>query len=363
MKHKPIAVSLIIAGGIAAFSVWRTPVPPTLAATDAAKAVAVVPALRHDLSRAIKFSAELRPYEEVDLHAKVAGYLKTISVDIGDRVKEGQVLARLDIEELREDLQHSDAAFRDASLNYDRIQEVVKGHPGLLAQEDVDKAETVYAMAKANREHAATMLGYATITAPFSGVVTKRYVDPGALIQTGANSSSQAMPLVHIANDTTLRLDFPVPESVVPLVKVGAPVDIAIEATGQSARSKVTRLAGKLDISTRTMMAEVDLDNHDGRITPGMYAAVSLVVEHKDGVVTLPIEAVSAGAKPTVWVVNAKGELEERPVVVGMRTDDQAEIVSGIAEGEKAVFGSRNALTLGARVTPKSVTMPVDAHG
>ena len=326
-----------------------------------AKVVAAVAAHRGDLSRAVTYSAELRPYEEADLHAKVAGYLKTISVDIGDRVKEGQTLARLDIDELREDLMHADAALKDAQLNYERIEKVSQGHPGLLAQGDVDKAEAAYGMAKANREHAATMLGYGTISAPFEGVVTKRYVDPGALIQAGTNSSSQAMPVVHLAMDTKLRLSFPIPESVVPEVKVGGLVDITVQATGQQEHNKIARLAGKLDTATRTMDAEVDIDNRDHRMTPGMFAAVKVILQHKENVLTLPVEAVSGDTKPTVWLVNAKSQLEERPIKIGMRTDSEVEVLSGITDGDNVVFGSRGALTLGMLVKPKTVAV-AQAH-
>jgi RND family efflux transporter MFP subunit len=329
--------------------------------TAAAKVVAVVTAHRADLSRAVTYSAELKPYEEADLHAKVAGYLKTINVDIGDRVKEGQTLARLDIDELREDLMRADAALKDESLNYERIQKVATGHPGLLAQGDVDKAEAAYAMAKAQRERAATMLGYATISAPFEGVITKRYVDPGALVQAGTNSSSQAMPVVHIAMDTKLRLVFPVQESVVPEVKVGTPVDITVEATSQHEQNKIARLAGKLDTATRTMNAEVDVDNHDHRMTPGMFAAVKVILERRDNVLTLPVEAIGAGAHPTVWLVNSKSQLEERPIKIGMRTDNDVEVLSGVQEGDTVIFGSRSALTLGMSVKPKTVAV-AQAH-
>lgn len=349
--------------GLALFAGVRPLLFPTVHAEgpSAAKVVAVVAAHRADLSRAVTYSAELKPYEEADLHAKVAGYLKTISVDIGDRVKEGQTLARLDIEELREDLMHADAALKDASLNYERIEKVAAGHPGLLAQGDVDKAEAAYGMAKAERERAATMLGYATITAPFEGVITKRYVDPGALVQAGTNSSSQAMPVVHVAMDTKLRLSFPIPESVVPEVKVGTPVDITVEATGQHEENKVARLAGKLDTATRTMNAEVDIDNRDHRMTPGMFAAVKVILQRRDNVLALPVEAISAGEHPTVWLVNAKSQLEERPIKIGMRTDNDVEILSGLQEGDIVIFGSRSALTLGMQVKPKTIAV-AQAH-
>jgi RND family efflux transporter MFP subunit len=341
---------------VAAVGAWSL-VPRSQAhpAEDSARPVAVVDVKRGDLMRTATFSAELNPYQEADLHAKVAGYLKTINVDIGDRAKKGDVLAMLDIAELRDDLSHARAAYHDADLNYQRIRQVVAARPGLLAQAEVDNAEASFEMAKANLERAQTMYGYATIAAPFDGVITKRYVDPGALVQAGTNSNSQALPVVHIADDTTLRLLFPVPEALVPQISVGTPVDVSVEATGQHISSKIARITGKLDTSTRTMETEVDLDNHDHRMTPGMYADARVVLQSKHNVMVLPIQAVSAGEKPTVWVVDKTGALQERPVELGMKTDKDVEVVNGVAQGDQVVIGSRSVLALGSHVVPKQV--------
>src|SRR6185369_13111504 len=127
------------------------------------KPVAVAVVARHDLARDITLSAELRAFQETDLHAKMAGYLRNIAVDIGDQVKAGQVIATLDIDELKDDLTHANAAYRDAKLDYDRVSAVIKKRPGLLAQEEVDKAYAAYEMAKANQEKAKTLFEYATI--------------------------------------------------------------------------------------------------------------------------------------------------------------------------------------------------------
>lgn len=323
------------------------------------KPVAVALVKRESLARGITLSAELRPFQEADLHAKVSGYLKTIAVDIGDQVKTGQVIATLDIEELKDDLDRAKAAYHDAKLDYDRVSVVIKKRPGLLAQEEVDKAQAAYEMAKANMERARTFLDYATITAPFDGIVTKRYVDPGALIQASTGSGTPALPIVHIAENDRLRLDFPVPESAVSQVRVGSPVEVMVQATGQSIKSKVARIAGKIDSSTRTMATEVDIENQDRRITPGMYASVKVDLEQKNGVLALPIQAVTSGDKPNVWRVNANNEIEECPVTLGLQTADQVEIVNGLNENDRVIFGSRGSLAIGMKVEPK----PIDKKG
>lgn len=323
--------------------------------TKPEKAVAVTTAKREDLTRDITFNAEMKPFQEADLHAKIAGYLKRIDVDIGDQVKTGQVIATLDIDELKDDLARANAAYHDAKLDYDRISAVIKKRPGLLAQEEVDKAYATYEMAKANQQKAKTMLDYATITVPFDGVVTKRYADPGTLIQAGVSSGTQATAVVHIADNTRLRIVFPVPESVVPQIRIGTPVEVYVSSTGQNVKSKIARLAGKIDSSTRTMETEVDIDNPDKRITPGMYASVKVDVERKDAVLSLPLQAVSVGDKPNVWVVNVQHVIEQRPVTLGLQTADKVEVTSGVEEGEKVVFGNRSAVAVGAKVNPKPI--------
>ena len=342
-----LATTMLASGSLKPIRTDAAPTP------QGQKIVAVVKAERGSLERNIAFSAELRPYEETDLHAKVAGYLKTINVDIGDQVKAGQTLATLDVEELRDDLRHADAAFHDAQLNYDRIRQVIAKRPDLLAQEEVDKAQAAYEMAKASREHAATMLGYTTITAPFSGIITHRYVDPGTLIQAGISSSSQAMPVVHLAENTKLRMVFPVPESVVPNVRVGTLVEIVITATGQTSPGKIARTSGKVDTTTRTMEAEVDVDNADRRITPGMYASVTVQLDKKINALALPIEAVSLTGRHTVWRITAENKVEEVPVTTGLQTDSRIEITGGLRDGDQVLYGSRSVTNIGDAVEPK----------
>ena len=239
------------------------------------------------------------PYQSVSIHAKVAGYVKSISVDIGDHVKAGQVIAVLEIPELKDDLKKASAElmtareevkraqanYEDVHLAYQRLTAVAKANPKLVAQQDVDTSRTKDdAMAsalsaarnrvsegEANVGKMQTMLDYASITAPFDGVITKRYADAGALVQAGTASETQTMPVVDIAEDDILRLVFPVPESAVPKVHNGLPVEITINALKQTFPGKVTRFAGKVDVATRTMRTEVDVPNPDGKFTPGMY--------------------------------------------------------------------------------------------
>lgn len=314
--------------------------------------VAVVKVTRSDLAHVIQLTAELVPYQDIDVYAKVAGYLESINVDIGDRVKTGQVIARLELPEQRADYEKTKVDFEIAKLDYDRLAAVARKKPGLVAQQEIDNTYAALNVAKAKMDYAQTILGYAIIKAPFDGVITKRWANTGALIQTGT-SSSTAVPIVKLVQITKLRLVFPVPESAITHIRVGVPVTIAIGATGQTLHGNIARFAHKLDDATRTMNAEVDLDNSSLRLTPGMYASVDLTLESKENALVLPPQAVSGEENPTVLLVNSNNKTEERPVKLGLQTKDKVEIISGLAEGDLVVFGSRSSLEPGMTVNPK----------
>lgn len=330
-----------------------SPMPNVARAVSAAPVVAVVKAVRKNLARPVEFTAELKPYQDVDLYGKVAGYLETISVDIGDRVKRGQVVATLDLAPQEADLARAKAAYEKARVNYDELKEIATKKPGLIAAEDLEDARMDFDKAEADLRYAQVMVGYAKIVVPFDGVITKRYVDPGALIQSGVTSSTQAMPVVHVAETSRLRMDFPVPESLVPKVKQGLPVNIRINATGQALHGAISRVADKLDDSTRTMLAEIDVDNRSQRLTPGMYATVTIYVDKRRAAITVPVLALSGDDKATVWVVNDQNHLEKRQVTIGMQTADDVEILQGVKSGEQVVLGDADALAVGENVSPE----------
>jgi len=352
---KLIGIGLVFTTGLA-LAAWgmmggsdavegRVPDPP--------KTVAVVNVERADLARTVQLTAELRAWQEIDVHAKVAGYLKTIAVDIGDQVKKGQIIATLDVPEEKQDQAKAEADYNVARLNFDRIEAVIKKQPGLLAQEEVDKARAAYEDAKATYERTKILSDYATIAAPFAGVITKRSADPGALVQAGTASNTQAMPLVHLAEMDRLRLDFSVPESIVSQIKVGMPVDVTVQNTGETVPASIARMSDRIDSATRTMDVEVDIANDDLHLKPGMYANATVTLEAKRNALAAPVQAVSMGANPKVWVVDAQNKVEERPVTLGIQTPDKIEITSGVTEGDRLIYGNHDAIGNGMSVTPK----------
>jgi RND family efflux transporter MFP subunit len=332
--------------------------------------VAVARTERTRLSNSMTFQGEFYPFQDVMIHAKVSGYVNPIRVDIGDRVKAGELLATLEVPELKDQLEGADASARRAEaehaiahLNYQRLVDVNKSQPNLVAQQDLDDAqakdsatEAAQATAKAEADRYKTLSDYTRVLAPFDGVITKRFVDNGALVEAG--TSSNTGPVVELAQSDLLRLRFPVPEAETPLVHVGGDVGIDVDALHRVFAGKIARDSWDIDRSTRTMIVEADVPNSEGAFKAGMYASVTLSVQDAEGVLAIPLQALSAGDAPTVLVVDKDNKVEARGVVVGMRTASLAEIRSGLSEGDLVVVGDRSGLDPGSVVSPKLVDTP-----
>ncbi|HEY5909228.1 MAG TPA: efflux RND transporter periplasmic adaptor subunit [Verrucomicrobiae bacterium] len=340
--------------------------PPALPAVP----VAAARVMRTDLDNEITVPAEFRPYAQVELHAKVSGYLETISVDVGDRVKTGELLAKLEVPESRDELnealaaqKRAEADYRNAHLVYSRLMAVEKDHPNLVAQQELDTAEAkdrtaeaAAAAAKADVEKYQTMLAYTRISAPFDGVITKRYADPGALIQAGTASATQSLPLVAVSDNYRLRLDFPVSVGYVKDIQVGAPVEVRVQSLGGKRFSgTIARSTQTVDEATRSMMTEVEVPNPKLELVPGMYATVMLKVERRRNVLTIPTEAVSGSGGTSVYVINHRREIEERTVALGLETSTRYEVTAGLEEGDLVLVGSRAQVRPGQKVQPKLV--------
>jgi RND family efflux transporter MFP subunit len=369
--------------------------PPAVSAAAEPPIVAMAKVVRADLSRKVTLTAEFEPFQEVDVMAKVSGYIRQIKVDIGDRVREGQLLATLEIPEMQDDLtraaasieearaelatakdelQRAQSAHEAAHLSYNRVLDVSKREPGLVPQQEVDEVHSRDLVAEAQmsaarshissceqRIHVAqaeqsrlkTMVQYATITAPFAGVVTQRYANTGSLIQAG--TSSQAMPVVRLSENGLLRLALPVPESQVPLVRLGEHVEVRVPALHQSFPGKVARFADKVDQSTRTMKTELDVPNPTLVLVPGMYAEVDLITEEHKAALAVPVEALDiASGSSRVFALDPSSAIRITPVSSGIETAQLVELRSGsLKEGDAVVIGSRAGLKDGEQVRPK----------
>jgi RND family efflux transporter MFP subunit len=360
---------------------------------------------RAPLTNTLEVAGEFLPFQEVELHAKVAGYIRRINVDIGDKVKTGQVLATLDIPELSAQVEGASAGVRRtqdeiaraksdiarAEANYQalhsaaqRLKQVSDQRPGLIAQQELDDAmakdseaaaqvdeaksalsatEQQLGVSVASRQEYQAMADYSRITAPFSGVVTWRYADTGALIQAGTTNAG-SMPVVKLAEVNVLRLRLPVPESLAGAVKVGDVAMVRVQAVGDVFTGKVTRTTGALDPSTRTMQVEIDVPNKNGRLTPGMYADVTLKIERSGDSLVVPVQAVDlTGASPVVMLVDGENKVRRRVVEVGISTANRTEIVGGLKEGDKVIVANLATFQPGETVTPKVSAMTAAQTG
>jgi RND family efflux transporter MFP subunit len=360
--------------------------------------VAVANAKVDDMSHKVALTAEFRPYQEVEVMAKVAGYVKKINVDVGDRVQEGQLLALIEIPEMaddqaraqsqlnrdqaelaraRDELNRAESSHKIAHLSYTRLSQVAKERPGLVAQQEIDDAQSKDLVAEAqvsaakssvaaaeqqvqvgqaDAQKVKTLLDYTRVTAPFTGVITKRYADTGAMIQAGISSSTQAMPLVKLSENSLLRLIFPVPESVVPTVHIGQNVDVRVPTLGRSFPGRVARFADKVSTATRTMDTEVDVPNPSLVLIPGMYAEADLTTDQRAGVLTVPVTAVDLAGDETagqVTVVTPENRIEVRKIQLGLQTESRIEVRSGLNAGDMVVTANRSSLRQGQQVRPK----------
>jgi RND family efflux transporter MFP subunit len=348
-------------------------------------------AIAHTLSLAGQF----QPYQVVDVHPKVSGFMVKINVDIGDRVRKGQTLAVLEVPELKAQLQGTGFEMEQAKddivraqheieraeainaaehADYQRLLETSKAQPGLIAQQELDNAQSkdlssqaqvdaAKAAYDAARQHASAatadkdrvqaLQNYTNVVAPIEGVVIWRYADTGALIQSGTNSNEQDLPIVKLSQSDLLRLRMPIPEDDVQYVKAGDPMQIRIDALNRSITGRIVRFTRNVNFETRTMETEVDVENKDLSIDPGMYANTTLQLASADNVLTIPVESlVLRGNQETVYVLGADNRVHVRNVDVGLRGSKLAEIKSGLQEGERVILGGQEKYNEDEQVAP-----------
>jgi RND family efflux transporter MFP subunit len=366
--------------GLGVFWVTRPTRAETPAGGDAVAApvAGVVKVSRKDLFKEVSIPAEFRPYVEVELHAKVSGYVKDMNVDFGDKVKAGELLATLEVPELQDELNNAIAAERkaeadytNADLIYTRLRDVNRAHPNLVAQQDLDTAQAndlaaaaAIAAANADVEKYQTLVGYTRITAPFDGIITWRYADPGALIQAGTSSDTQSLPLVRVSDNYLLRLDFPVPVEYVKDIHLGDTVAVRVDSlNGETFTGTITRFTDRVDEDTRTMKTEIEVPNPHLKLVAGMWTTVTVKVEKHPQALAVPIEAVVGDNPPVVYIVNQEHQIEERPIKLGLETPDEYEVLSGLHEGELVVIGNHSKLQVGQKVEPKLIQLSMRDDG
>ena len=364
---------------------------------------AVAVTKRSAIANSFSVAGEFVPYQEIEMHAKVSGYVRKINVDIGDRVKTGQVLAVLEVPELmaqvqgagagvrhsqqevaraQNDLTRDEAQFTALHANAQRLDDANRARPGLIAQQELDDAQAKdraaaaqvesaksalsaskqqLEMAQANNSQVTAMSDYTRIVAPFDGVVTWRYADTGALVQAGTSNSNSA-PVVKLAQVSLLRLRVPVPESLASSIRAGQPVDVTVQATGEHFTGKVTRYTDALDRTTRTMQVEIDVANDSYKLQPGMYANVALQTQSHADALTIPVQAVQHNnGKSVALVVDQQNRVQPREIKTGLEDPTRIEVTSGLNEGDRVIVGNFGAYQAGQVVAPKLTQLEATA--
>lgn len=366
--------------------------------TSGAPPAAVARVERGTIQDTLTIAGAFKPFQDVDIHAKVAGYIKTIYVDVGDHVKEGQTLAILEVPELQAELAGADAAVRRAKEEirraqgdvqrakstytashamYTRLSQAAEQKEGLVAQQEVDDAEAkdlgseaqvssaqaavsaaeqALEVAEASQKQYEALSNYTRIVAPYAGVITLRYADKGALIAAGTSTSTQSMPVVRLAQVSKLRLVLPIPESIAAQIHLGDPVKARVQALNGDFVGKVSRFADSLDMRTRTMETEIDFENDSGILMPGMYTEAALTVRGNKNALLVPLEAVTQNKNDaTVLAVDPKNVVEERHIEVGIQGKQYLEVIAGLTEGDRVIIGNRSQFHNGQQVTPKEI--------
>jgi RND family efflux transporter MFP subunit len=364
--------------------------------------VPVVKVVRKDLTNTLQIASEFLPYQEIDVYAKVSGYIQKLNINWGTHVRQGQLMAVLDIPELQQQIHYDEATLRGsenelarvqeeerraqsnyavAHVTYTRLEGVWETQPGLISQEDLDVAkgkdleasanvsaakaalggaEEALAAAKATLEKDRAMYAYSQITAPFDGVVTQLNAYTGALLPAGTSSSKGDLSLCHLSQNNLLRLVIPVPERSVPDVHLGDSVAVQVSTINRTFQGKVVRFSDQIDVTTRTMHTEIDVPNPKYILVPGMYASVKLPLHTVPHALVVPVQAVQSSSQErgSVMVVNGSNALERREVTLGLKTPTEMEVVSGLQENELVVFGEQSQYKPGEHVRPKIIQPP-----
>ena len=356
---------------------------------------------RGSIVHTLNLAGQFQPYQVIDVHAKVSGYIRHIYVDIGDKVRQGQVLAVLEMPELSAQLKGTVAEVASrkdeiaraqqevlraqsehASLhaNYSRLKQASASQPGLIAEQELDDAQSKdlaseaqidaaksalsaarqnFDVAGADNERVSALADYTRVVAPIDGVIIWRYADTGALIQAGTASDVQSLPVVKLSQSSLLRLRIPVPEDAVEFIHVGAQVNVQVDAVHRTLVGKVVRFTRDISLATRTMQTEIDVENKDLSLTPGMYADTTLELERRDHVLTIPVQAViTNGNQSSVLIVDDQNHVQTRNLTLGLQGSNLVEVKNGLAEGDRVITGGQSNYQVGETVKPRLQQLP-----
>jgi RND family efflux transporter MFP subunit len=298
---------------------------------------------RETIFNALKFTGDVIPIQQANIFSKVSGNLEKVYTDMGTYVQKGQLLAQIDTTEIYQQFQQMSATYQNAKLTYQRNKDL--SEQNLIAKQDLDNAEAAMKVASANFEAARIRLDYARITAPFSGFITKRFLDPGALVTSNNATMFTLMDL------NAMKIIVNVLEKDIPLAKIGKKASVTVDAfPGKEFYGSVGRISEAVDLSTRTMDVEVDIPNSEHLLKPGMFASVTIIVNERGKAITVPTQAILKDAKGFfLYIVNDK-TAKRISVNPGIEQDTRTEILSGLNGNESIITTGQQFVKDGGQV-------------
>ena len=318
---------------------------------DAGPTVVMGQSTRGSAARKINLTGELRPWKATTLYSKVGGYLSKITVDVGDRVHAGQLIAEVQAPELEAEYKSTVSEMENRERQALRTRDLAA--KGFFSQQALDNADTDVRTARGRVDTLRSQMGYRSLYAPYAGVVTGRYVDPGALITNAANNQSSSQPVVTVSDPSKLRVSVYVEQVDAHFIQPGLDAEIIDTASpARRIKAKVSRVAGELDSKTRTLLAEVDFDNREATFIPGSFVNVSLMVPQTSYIEVPASALVVRDRKNFVAVLEADSHIKLTPIEIAGTDGASVKIASGLGEGVRVVLSLANTVPDGAKVNP-----------
>lgn len=327
---------------------------------DQKAAVQVMKPVRRTIVQTLTVPGNVSPWYQATLYAKVPGYLKWIGFDKGDEVKKGQLLATIEAPEIEDQYRQAEADYRIRKLTFERLHRVWKEDPDVIARQDVDTAEAAAEASRHLRDSRRTLLDYTKVFAPFSGTITARFADPGALIQAATGSATQATPLFTLMDVETVRIYANVPQESSIYVKPGVRAMLSSRELSGEINATITRTTEALDPATRTLLSEIDLPNKDRLLQPGMYINVSIHLQESPDALAVPPAAIvsnNVGTSRSVFIVET-GKARQIPVKTGADDGRWVEIREGLTGNEDVVVVGKAGLVEGQDVALSTYNLP-----
>lgn len=324
--------------------------------------VQVATGQRGSISKTIQFTGNIDAYQTANIYPKVSGNLEEEFVNIGTYVQKGQLLALIDttiysqnVGQARGTFMQAQATLTNTKINYERNKSLLEQN--LIAKQDLDNSETAYKVAQAQEEaaqanyrNAVTQLSYCRILATFSGYITRRYFDPGVYVT--ASTNAQGSTLFTLAEIQQVKIMVNVLENDVQYLVNITGADVTVDAyPNQVFKGRITRISQQFDLATRTMPVEVDLDNAQHLLKPGMFANINLVLARKDDVLILPTQDIMKDDSGSyVYTLSKDSSVRKAYVKIGISQDSRNEILAGITDSDQILTVGQDLVNSGMKV-------------